>query len=151
MEYIAYLQFMANGSIEAKNYAIVESCIHTARSHNSFHPDSLPACKSIDLTITAPEGDDMELQQWFFNNDYRTGRLVFNIEHTSFHVFCFEDAQCYAIEEKYMIESTKRLLSVKFVAANFGAFEAVNLKYDGYKELIFEEEEQGEEEQGEEE
>ena len=80
MNIIAHLQFGDNVTgIYNKEYLVVRYHTRIARSHNSYHPDSLPRCDSVEVTVIAPGKEDLELHEWYFSNEYRTGRIVFEL------------------------------------------------------------------------
>ena len=128
MNIIAHLQFGDNVTgIYNKEYLVVRYHTRIARSHNSYHPDSLPRCDSVEVTVIAPGKEDLDLHEWYFSNEYRSGRIVFELmelntsgDNVSEHVITFDDAQCFGIEENYDIGvNSLRTLTLKIGMANF--------------------------------
>ena len=128
MNIIAHLQFGDKVTgIYNKEYLVTRYQTHIERSHNSFHPDSLPRCDSMEVTVIAPGKEDLELHEWYFSNEYRSGRIVFELmelntsgDNVLEHVTTFEDAQCFGIEENYDISvNSLRMLTLRIGMANF--------------------------------
>ena len=128
MTIIAHLQFGDNVTgIYNKEYLVLRYHTRIARSHNSYHPDSLPRCDSVEVTVIAPGKEDLDLHEWYFSNEYRSGRIVFELmelntsgDNLSEHVITFDDAQCFGIEENYNISvDSLRTLTLKIGMANF--------------------------------
>ena len=128
MNIIAHLQFGDNVTgIYNKEYLVVRYHTRIARSHNSYHPDSLPRCDSVEVTVIAPGKEDLDLHEWYFSNEYRSGLIVFELmelnpsgDNVSEHVITFDDEQCFGIEENYDIGvDSLRTLTLKIGMANF--------------------------------
>ena len=128
MNIIAHLQFGDNVTgIYNKEYLVVRYHTHIARSHNSYHPDSLPRCDSVEVTVIAPGKEDLELHEWYFSNEYRTGRIVLELkelgtsgDNENTHTMTYDEAQCIALEENYDIGvNSLRTLTLKIGMANF--------------------------------
>ena len=81
----------------------------------------------MEVSLIAPGKEDLELHEWYFTNEYRSGRIVFELmelntsgDNVSEHIFMFHDAQCFGIEESYDIGgSSLRLLHLKIGVNNF--------------------------------
>lgn len=125
----AHLKFGDNSleKYDEKDYMIVSYRTNIARKHNAFHPCTQPLCNSVEVSLIAPGKEDLELYEWYFNNEFRSGRIVFELtdfyisgESKSEHIFMFNDAQCFGIEESYDIGGCSlRLLNLKIGVNNF--------------------------------
>ncbi len=120
----ASIQFGDNNSKHySKTYLVTNYHLHFMRHHNSLATDSKPQCERIDVTIVSPGKSDLNLQEWYINQSNISGRIVFDVnsplvsEGGEIREVCFENAQCFAIEENYHIGSkSRRLLTLSLVA-----------------------------------
>lgn len=125
MALMARLQFGDNMvGLYSKEYLVMDCHLHFSRHHNHFRPDTDARCEKVELVVVAPGKEDLNLYEWYIQNDTMSGRIVFDLqnlthENTNEKVILFEDAYCYAIEEEYHIDVQKRrCLRLSLVAEN---------------------------------
>ena len=76
----------------------------------------------MELVVVAPGMEDLNLYEWYINNDTLCGRVVIDLQTMSeansmMKLVEFEDAYCYSIQEEYHIdEQRRRFLRLSFVA-----------------------------------
>ena len=106
-----------------KDYLLVDCRCSFRRSHNDLRPDGLAYCDMIEVSLVAPERDDMTLHNWFIEEDELSGRIVFDLSTITSgssnptKELRFEDAHCFAMEESYDKDTRfRRLLKLAFEA-----------------------------------
>lgn len=106
-----------------KDYLLVDCRCSFRRSHNDLRPDGLAYCDKIEVSLVAPERDDMTLHNWFIEEDELSGRIVFDLSSINTgssnptKELRFEDARCFAMEESYDKDTRfRRLLKLAFEA-----------------------------------
>jgi len=107
-----HLQFGDNKEeLYGKDYLVVEFHSHFSRGYNSTRPETRPDCTSLEITLVAPDKNDLELQEWYFGKTLKSGRVLFEVmdldvqgDCSSFRSLFFYDAQCFSIGEKYDID-----------------------------------------------
>lgn len=123
MEAIAHLQFGDNyTSNYNKTYNVVKCFAHFTKGFSSRNVSTDAYCESIEVTVVAPNKDDLELQEWFLSGTSRTGRLNFQLMDVATNgsftgrSIEFDDAQCFRLKEYYDIhESNQLLLTLTFI------------------------------------
>ena len=76
----------------------------------------------MELVVVAPGKEDLNLYEWYINNDTLSGRVVIDLQTMSepdsvMKLLEFEDAHCYSIQEEYQIDTQRRrCLRLSFVA-----------------------------------
>jgi hypothetical protein len=83
------------------------------RHYNHFRPDTDARCEKVEVVVEAPGKSDLQLQEWFINNEPQNGRVIFDIpsktaETSSEKTIEFECAYCYSLEEVYHINIQRR-------------------------------------------
>lgn len=106
-----------------KQYKVRRFQAHYSRNYNHNHPESVPRCESITLTLPIPSKEDMMLYEWFVDQSFMSGRLVCeiidpnNYSDSDPHIVYFDDAQAYFIGETVDFQDDKcRLLTLKIDA-----------------------------------
>ena len=125
MALMARLQFGDNSAgLYSKEYLVMDCHLHFSRHHNHFRPDTDARCEKVELVVVAPGKEDLNLYEWYIQNDTMSGRIVFDLQNLTHDnsnekAILFEDAYCYAIEEEYHIDVQKRrCLRLSLVAEN---------------------------------
>lgn len=116
MSTIMHVQFGDNDSgIYNKEYLVVRCKTHFSRAYSNHAPSCTPSCQSIDVTIVAPDKEDLELYEWFVNNSTRSGRIVHTLVDITNkgtnqveRVVTFDDAQVFMLNETYDKNVTRR-------------------------------------------
>ena len=114
MALTARLQFGDNiAGLYSKEYLIADCHLHFMRHHNHFKPDTDARCETMELVVVAPGMEDLNLYEWYINNDTLSGRVVIDLQTMSendsvMKLVEFEDANCYSIQEEYHIDSQRR-------------------------------------------
>lgn len=116
MNVVTHIQFGDNQSaLYDKTYLVVECKTHLTRPYAGHSPEAAPRCERIEVTLVAPGKDCLDLYEWYLDNSYRSGRVVFTIvdvrntkSETVEHSIVFEDAQCFALSEKYDKKTQER-------------------------------------------
>lgn len=124
MNIITHIQFGDNKSaLYNKEYLVAGCMTHLSRAHSNFVPETIPSCQSMEVTVVAPGRDDLGLYEWYLTNDYRSGRVIFDIVDINSkddgaiqREILFDDAQCYAIKECYDIEKDQRRLLTLYLS-----------------------------------
>ena len=123
MALTARLQLGDNvAGLYSREYLVADCHLHFKRHHNHFKPDTDARCETMELVVVAPGREDLNLYEWYINNDTLCGRVVIDLqtmsENDSVMKFVeFEDAYCYSIREEYHIDSQRRrCLRLSFVA-----------------------------------
>lgn len=117
-----------------KEYTVQSFQNHYSRTHNHNHPDSVPRCESITLTLKAPVKEDLMLYEWFVDQSYMSGRIYCEIfsakdmDGSEPYIICFDDAQVYELSENFDFQSDSlRLITLQIdamkVTSNDVAFE----------------------------
>lgn len=120
----AHLQFGDNKSGRyTSDYLLVDCRSSFRRSHNDLRPDGVAYCDQIEITLVAPERDDMTLHNWFIDEDELSGRIVFDLSSIASgnamptKTLFFEDARCFALQESFDKDTRfRRLLKLTFEA-----------------------------------
>ena len=113
MALMARLQFGDNmAGLYSKEYPVMDCHLHFSRHHNHFRPDTDARCEQVELVVVAPGREDLNLYEWYINNDTMSGRIVYDLQSLTSaaeeKVIQFEDAYCCSIEEEYQIDAQKR-------------------------------------------
>ena len=114
MALTARLQFGDNvAGLYSKEYLVADCHLHFKRHHNHFKPDTDARCETMELVVVAPGREDLNLYEWYINNDTLSGRVVIDLQTMSendsmMKLVEFEDAYCYSIQEEYHIDSQRR-------------------------------------------
>ena len=113
MALMARLQFGDNmAGLYSKEYLVMDCHLHFSRHHNHFRPDTDARCEQVELVVVAPGREDLNLYEWYINNDTMSGRIVYDLQSVTSaaeeKVIQFEDAYCCSIEEEYQIDVQKR-------------------------------------------
>ena len=114
MALTARLQFGDNvAGLYSKEYLVADCHLHFNRHHNHFKPDTDARCETMELVVVAPGREDLNLYEWYINNDSLSGRVVIDLQTMSendsmMKLVEFEDAYCYSIQEEYHIDSQRR-------------------------------------------
>lgn len=123
MALTARLQFGDNMvGLYSKEYLVSDCHLHFTRHHNHFKPDTDARCETMELVVVAPGKEDLNLYEWYINNDTLSGRVVIDLQTMSepdsvMKLLEFEDAHCYSIQEEYQIDTQRRrCLRLSFVA-----------------------------------
>ncbi len=96
-----------------KEYMVAKCSCHVNRNYNHNHPDSVPRCERIVLTLNVPVKEDLMLYEWFVDQFYMSGRILVDVvsikdsDDTDPHIIYFDDAQCYSISEHYDVGEKK--------------------------------------------
>ncbi len=135
MALTARLQFGDNmAGIYSKEYLVADCHLHFKRHHNHFKPDTDARCETIELVVVAPGMEDLNLYEWYINNDTLSGRVVIDLQTMSesdsvMKLVEFDEAYCYSIKEDYQIDSQRRrCLKLSLVAEKITVNE-VEFKY----------------------
>ena len=100
MALTARLQLGDNlAGLYSKEYLVADCHLHFKRHHNHFKPDTDARCETMELVVVAPGREDLNLYEWYINNDTLCGRVVIDLqtmsENDSVMKFVeFEDAYC---------------------------------------------------------
>jgi hypothetical protein len=83
------------------------------RHYNHFRPDTDARCEKVEVVVEAPGKDDLNLQEWYLNNEAQNGRVIFDLQSktssdTLQKLVEFEGARCYSFEEEYHINIQRR-------------------------------------------
>ena len=111
---MARLQFGDNmAGLYSKEYLVMDCHLHFTRHHNHFRPDTDARCEKVEVVVEAPGKDDLNLQEWYLNNEAQNGRVVFDLQSkkssdTTQKLVEFEGAHCYSFEEEYHINIQRR-------------------------------------------
>lgn len=114
MALTARLQFGDNtAGLYSREYLLEDCHLHFNRRHNHFKPDTDARCEKLELVVVAPGKEDLNLYEWYINNDALSGRVIIDLQTMSesesvTKLVEFEDAQCYSIQEEYHIDSQRR-------------------------------------------
>lgn len=115
MNLLSKLQFGDNKTgLYNMTYLVVKCNFGVKRIYDSYTPNNTITCRDIEVTIVAPEDEDISIFSWYLKNEKRNGRVTFEIldlKHsgeTQIRSLQFEDAQCVSIKEKYDIALKKR-------------------------------------------
>lgn len=115
MNFSSKLQFGDNKTgIYNLTYLVVKCNFGVRRIYDSYTPNNCITSKDIEVTIIAPEDEDINIYAWYIKNERRSGRLTFDIQdikhigETITRTLQFEDAQCASIKEKYDVTKNKR-------------------------------------------
>lgn len=111
MNLITHLQFGDNEEeLYDKDYPVIEFRSRFSRGYNNSRPETPPDCTCMDVTLVAPDKNDLGLQEWYFTNSFRNGRIYSEVmdlsvqgEYQSVRSIYFRDARCYALSENYDI------------------------------------------------
>ena len=80
MEVQAKLQIGDNGShIYSKQYNVVNLTCHYKRLTSSSRPNTDALCENIDLTLVAPDMEDLSLYDWYISGDPLNGRVALDL------------------------------------------------------------------------
>ena len=116
MAILSHLQFGDNSAEPFKatnDYNVVDCHLHFMRHYNHFRPDTDARCEKVEVVVEAPGKDDLNLQEWYLNNEAQNGRVVFDLQSktssdTTQKLVEFEGARCYSFEEEYHINIQRR-------------------------------------------
>ena len=135
MEVQAKLQIGDNGShIYSKQYNVVNLICHYKRLTSSSRPNTDALCENIELTLVAPDMEDLSLYDWYISGDPLDGRVALDLSDgkadtdgigTSLE---FEEAYCYAIEEEYKIDGMMQRTVKLCIVASEVTFEGATFK-----------------------
>ena len=135
MEVQAKLQIGDNSShIYSKQYNVVNLTCHYKRLTSSSRPNTYALCENIDLTLVAPDMEDLSLYDWYISGDPLNGRVVLDLSDGKASIYGidtnleFEEAYCYAIEEEYKIDGRMRRTVKLSIVANEVSFEGATFK-----------------------
>ena len=125
MAFLSHLQFGDNSTgIYSRVYTLVDCHLHFMRHYNHFRPDTDARCEKVEVVVEAPGKDDLNLQEWYLNNEAQSGRVIFDLQSktssdTLQKLVEFEGARCYSFEEEYHINiQRKRYYRLSIVAEN---------------------------------
>ena len=125
MAFLSHLQFGDNSTgIYSRVYTLVDCHLHFMRHYNHFRPDTDARCEKVEVVVEAPGKDDLNLQEWYLNNETQSGRVIFDLQSktssdTLQKLVEFEGARCYSFEEEYHINiQRKRYYRLSIVAEN---------------------------------
>ncbi|WP_300813273.1 type VI secretion system tube protein TssD [uncultured Bacteroides sp.] len=99
-----------------KEYQVTQCEVKVARNHNLYRPDGNPRCSVANISLIAPDKDDLELFQWYIDQTSLSGKIVVDLTNQSAkyditeRTFKFEEAECFSIAEVYDINGTNRHL-----------------------------------------
>lgn len=114
MAFLSHIQFGDNSTgLYSKNFLVVDCHLHFTRHHNHFKPDTDARCEKVELVVVAPGKDDLNLQEWYLENESLSGRVIFDLQsqlsgETMVKLVEFEEAHCYSFEEEYHIDTQRR-------------------------------------------
>ena len=114
MAFLSHIQFGDNSTGNySRGYAVVDCHLHFMRHYNHFRPDTDARCEKVEVVVEAPGKDDLNLQEWYLNNEAQNGRIVFDLQSktssdTTQKLVEFEGARCYSFEEEYHINIQRR-------------------------------------------
>ena len=97
-----------------KEYQVTQCEVKVARNHTLYRPDGNPRCSVANISLIAPDKDDLELFQWYIDQTSLSGKIVVDLTNQSAkydittRTFKFEDAKCFSIDEIYNISDTNR-------------------------------------------
>lgn len=122
---IAYLQF-GNNEIGkySRQYLVKEVKCHYFREYNEYRPVADAFCESIEIDVFIPGKQDVSLYDWFIDDNSLSGRILIEQndplteENKNFTEIKFENGVCFEMAEKYEIDSTRRLLNIKFISTS---------------------------------
>lgn len=135
MEVQAKLQIGDNSShIYSKQYNVVNLTCHYKRLTGSSRPNTDALCENIDLTLVAPDMEDLSLYDWYISGGPLNGRVALDLSDGKAKTdginadLEFEEAYCYAIEEEYKIDGMMlRTVKLSIVASEV-TFEGATFK-----------------------
>ena len=116
MALLAHLQLGDNMARHYfKEYLVADCHLHFTRHHNHFKPDTDAKCVKVELVVEAPGKEDLNLYEWYVNDETLSGRVVFDLlpmpdDSSMVKYVEFEEARCYSIEEEYHVDSQRRRL-----------------------------------------
>lgn len=113
MALMAHLHFGDNQAGRYwSEYLVMDCHMHFSRHHDHFRPDTDARCEKVELVVIAPGREDLNLYEWYIQNERLSGKIVFDLQSLTADavekVIFFEGAYCYAIEEEYHIDAQKR-------------------------------------------
>ena len=114
MAFLSHLQFGDNSTgIYSRVYTLVDCHLHFMRHYNHFRPDTDARCEKVEVVVEAPGKDDLNLQEWYLNNEAQNGRVIFDLQSktssdTLQKLVEFEGARCYSFEEEDHINIQRR-------------------------------------------
>lgn len=123
MALLSSLEFGDNSSQRyIKSYNVTNVKSVCTRRYNQVRPDKEPQCETIELTLLAPDKNDLTLYKWYETGEPLSGRLRFTIvglkgSDKEEKELLFNDAQCYQLGETFDAQSNfRRLLHIAFKA-----------------------------------
>lgn len=108
----------------SQTYAIIDFRFHFIRHHDLSYPDENARCKCVEVTMYAPNKDNLSLYDWYIQGIALTGRIEFQLpatgndsNETTTGCLYFTSAYCHSISLSYTQDvNSKRLLKLMFVA-----------------------------------
>lgn len=122
MAYSAILKLGNDQGTNSQEYIVADCHCHFSREYNHLIPDSDARCERIDLTVIAPNKEQLGLYDWFVNASTLNGSIIFETVsakdlYTPKKNITFEGAYCCALSEKYKNDGSEaRMLSISIVA-----------------------------------
>jgi hypothetical protein len=124
MALFAKIRFGDNyGNTSALQYDITRVKTYFARTYNHSRPEGRPRCQQIEITIVAPDFDDLNLYDWYINQGTQNCQLLYStsaFNDSSIHQLrqiTLTSAVCYGLEENYHIDSdARRTLTLSITA-----------------------------------
>jgi len=117
MALLANIQFGDNYAGRYSGQYLVTDCqLSFERHHNQFSPDGEARCERIVVTVVAPGKEDLSLYEWYISQGVQSGRIMFelslpgDVSNLQRREVFFENAQCFALSENYVINSNNRRL-----------------------------------------
>lgn len=124
---IEFGEFSTNNVFKSTHsYPILQCRCHFGRSHNGVFPESMAHCDRIEITLKAPQKEDLTLYEWFINNTSFNGRIIFDLGNPSINsdthtkTILFTDAICFSLKESYRIDKLRHL-TMEFCAKTVDA------------------------------
>ena len=135
MALIAALVFGENNVQRyTKQYLLADCRFVFDRPYNSFSPERPARCERLELVVIAPGKSDLNLFQWFSNQETRDGRIAISLigdmmqNAAEPQVVYFESAKCLALSEMYDIDNSRRRLIKLAIIADSIEIEDVEFK-----------------------
>ncbi len=133
MSLTATLAF-GNNQNSSKTYLLTDFKCRVGRPHNNERPDGNPLCDSLELTVVAPDENDLTLYEWFESQSCMSGHVLFTLPGTSgfnnTKKVEFEDAVCFAMSEEYHIDLKQRRTLHLSVVTGALTIENISVKSD---------------------
>lgn len=135
MALIAALEFGDNNVQRyTKQYLLTDCRFVFDRPYNAFSPERPARCERLEIVLVAPGKNDLNLFQWFSNQESKDGRIAISLigdmmqNAAEPQVIYFESAKCLSLSEIYDIDGTHRRLVKLAIIADSIEIEDVEFK-----------------------